>query len=176
MEEIQACARAGLTRGYPDGTYRPADTVTRDQMAVYIARALAGGDSGVTTPTGAATFADVPTDYWAYRYVEYCHSRDIVEGYADGYHPTEVVTRAQMAAYVARSIVDPTGDAGLAGYTPPLVATFPDITNDYWAYTYIEYCKAQSIVNGYDDGYRPEAVVTRDQMAVYLQRAFGLAE
>jgi len=31
------------------------------------------------------------------------------------------------------------------------------------------------VVSGYDDGYyRPEWVVTRDQMAVYVARAFGL--
>ena len=44
----------------------------------------------------------------------------------------------------------------------------------YWAYQHVEYCKAQSIVSGYGDDYRPENAVTRDQMAVYVARAFGL--
>jgi hypothetical protein len=46
---------------------------------------------------------------------------------------------------------------------------------DYWAYKHIEYCKAQGIVSGYWDGYHPADTVTRDQMAVYVARAFGLA-
>jgi hypothetical protein len=34
---------------------------------------------------------------------------------------------------------------------------------------------SQGLVKGYDDGnYDPERPVTRDQMAVYIARAFGL--
>jgi hypothetical protein len=171
---IDNCNRAGIVGGYGDGTYLPEVEVTRDQMAVYIARALAGSDAGVTTPTGPATFADVPEDYWAWRYVEYCKSLNIVAGYWDGYHPTEVVNRGQMAVYIARSIVDPTGEDGLASYTPPTAASFTDVATDYWAYKHIEYCKEHGVVNGYWDGYHPEEAVTRGQMAVYVARAFGL--
>jgi hypothetical protein len=45
----------------------------------------------------------VPAEHWAYKWVEYCHSRGVVQGYWDGYHPDEVVNRAQMAVYVARA-------------------------------------------------------------------------
>jgi hypothetical protein len=30
----------GVVKGYDDGTYRPTEAVTRDQMAVYVARAF----------------------------------------------------------------------------------------------------------------------------------------
>jgi hypothetical protein len=174
-DEIWACVEAGIVAGYPDGSYRPVAEVTRDQMAVYMARALAGGDAYVPTGAHEVTFVDVPADYWAFRYVEYCFDAAVAQGYADGYRPTEVVNRAQMAVYVARSIVDPTGEDGLASYTPPTTATFPDVATDFWAYRHIEYCKAQSVVNGYWDGtYGPANPVTRDQMAVYVARAFGL--
>jgi hypothetical protein len=40
----------------------------------------------------------------------------------------------------------------------------------------VEYCVEHGVVQGYEDGlYRPERVVTRDQMAVYVARAFELA-
>src|SRR4030042_3415199 len=42
FREIEACFCAGIVSGYDDGLYRPDTQVTRDQMAVYIARALAG--------------------------------------------------------------------------------------------------------------------------------------
>ncbi len=173
--QIAACVDAGIVAGYPDGTYQPSLPVTRDQMAVYISRALAGGDAEVPTGPAVADFPDVPIDYWAYRYIEYCYAQQIVAGYSDGYRPQEPVTRDQMAVYVARSIVSPTGDAGLANYTPPATPDFPDVPTTFWAYKYIEYCKSHVIVQGFPDGtYHPEYVVSRDQMAVYIQRAFQL--
>jgi hypothetical protein len=54
--------------------------------------------------------------------------------------------------------------------------SFTDVPADYWAYRHVEYCVGAGIVQGYADGsYRPANEVTRDQMAVYVQRAFGLA-
>ena len=46
----------------------------------------------------------------------------------------------------------------------------------YWAYAHIEYCVENGVVQGYQDGlYHPEKIVTRDQMAVYIARAFELS-
>jgi len=175
--QIMACVDAGIVQGYWDG-YHPTETVSRAQMAVYIARAVAGGDANVPTGPATATFTDVPTDYWAFKYIEYLAdpTRSVVKGYWDGYHPEDVVTRDQMAVYVSRGIVTPLGDDGLVSYTPPTTATFADVATDFWAYKYIEYLAGRSIVQGYWDGYHPADTVTRDQMAVYIQRAFALPE
>jgi len=40
FQEIEALAASGITTGFPDGTYRPTDPVTRAQMATFLARAL----------------------------------------------------------------------------------------------------------------------------------------
>jgi hypothetical protein len=122
------------------------------------------------------SFTDVPADHWAYRHVEYCVGAGIVQGYPDGsYHPDEAVNRGQMAVYVARAVAG--GDDGVPLDTDG--AAFTDVTgtNEWaWCYRYVEYCAGEGIVQGYADGsYRPANEVTRDQMAVYVQRAFGLA-
>jgi len=39
-QEIEALAAAEITTGYPDGTFRPTNPVTRAQMATFLARAL----------------------------------------------------------------------------------------------------------------------------------------
>jgi peroxiredoxin len=175
-DEIMACLAAGIVAGYGDGLYHPEYPVTRDQMAVYISRALAGGDENVPEFTDTPTFPDIGAEHWAFDYVEYAVSQNVVAGYDDGsYHPEYAVTRDQMAVYVARSICDPTGEDGLAGYTPADPRDFPDVASDFWSYTHIEYCVENGVVAGYLDGlYHPEIVVTRDQMAVYVQRAFEL--
>jgi hypothetical protein len=80
-----------------------------------------------------------------------------------------------MAVYIARAMVAPTGEAALADYTPADPRNFPDVVEDFWAYTHTEYCVENGVVQGYDDGlYHPERVVTRGQMAAYVCRAFGL--
>jgi len=122
-----------------------------------------------------------PRGFWAYDQIEACYDSDIVKGYSDYlYHPGDSVTRDQMPVYIARAegwinIDDPMDTA------PEL---FPDVpatgygdsgTDPYWACRYIEYCVEHGVVNGYDDGYYyPENPVTRDQMAVYVARAFEL--
>jgi hypothetical protein len=46
-----------------------------------------------------------------------------------------------------------------------------------WCYPHVEYLVEQGIVHGFGEGaYRPEAPVTRDQMAVYITRAFGIID
>jgi len=176
LAEINGCAEAGIVRGYDDGTYRPDLPVSRDQMAVYISRALAGGDDNVPDFTATPTFPDVSDTHWALKYVEYAVDQAVVTGYDDGsYHPEYNVTRDQMAVYVARALVAPSGEAGLEDYVPASPRNFPDVATDFWAYTHIEYCVENGVVQGYDDGlYHPDIVVTRDQMAVYIARAFEL--
>ncbi|MFB3879665.1 MAG: S-layer homology domain-containing protein [Armatimonadota bacterium] len=186
FEEIMACVDAAVVQGYPEGDYKPALAVSRDQMAVYIARSLAEGEANVPPGPPVATFPDVPTDNWAYDHIEYTVSQGVVQGYDDGeYKPLVEVDRAQMAVYIARSIATPIGEAGLVGYNPPATPTFPDVPTDFWAYKHVEYCAEQGVVKGYpfDDPdnpgeiinlYQPDWVVTRDQMAAYIQRAFSL--
>ncbi len=174
--EIEACAAAGIVAGYPDGFYRPTASVSRDQMAVFISRAMAGHPDGVLAGPEEATFGDVPTDHWAYDNVEYAVAQGVVEGYADGsYQPEWTVTRAQMAVFIARAIVSPTGEAGLAYYVPPESPSFTDVPTDYWSYKHIEYLAETGAVAGYPEGdYHPTWRVSRDQMAVYIARSFGL--
>jgi hypothetical protein len=49
--------------------------------------------------------------------------------------------------------------------------TFLDVPGDYWAFAHIEILAANGITGGCGDGnYCPEGLVTRDQMAVFLER------
>jgi parallel beta-helix repeat protein len=175
-DQVEACVAADIVAGYPDGLYRPDRSVTRDQMAVYTSRSLAGGDENVPDGPAEASFDDVPTDHWAWKYVEHCVANNVVQGYGPStYAPDLVVTRDQMAVYVARALVAPSGEAGLAGYVPVDPRNFPDVPDDFWAYAHVEYCVENAVVQGYGDGlYHPERAVTRGQMAVYIARAFEL--
>ena len=117
---IEALADAGIVAGYGDGTYRPSVIVNRDAMAVYVARGIVGG---LVVPSGPSvgTFTDV-ADYdpgpahWAYDEVEYAVAQNVVQGFGDGtYRPDYPVTRAQMAVFVYKGFIMPTGVAVVLG-------------------------------------------------------------
>ncbi|MBL8063024.1 MAG: S-layer homology domain-containing protein, partial [Anaerolineales bacterium] len=63
-------------------------------------------------------------------------------------------------------------------YVPPAVGvgtSFNDVPADYWAAAWIKQFAAEGITGGCGGGnYCPEGSLTRDQMAVFLQRTFNL--
>jgi len=174
FEQVGACVAAGIVSGYDNGTYQPGNAVTRDQMAAYISRALAGGDDKVPAFTGTPTFPDVPANHWALRYVQYAVAHEVVGGYDDGkYHPEYEVDRGQMAVFIARAMAG--GDSSVPAYTG--APSFPDVPSTFWAFKYVQYIAddKRNVTQGYPDGnYWPDLPVSRDQMAVYVARAFGL--
>lgn len=169
---VLRCVDEGLVYGYPDGLYRPSWTVSRGQMAVYISRALAGDDTSVPTGPSSPSFGDVGPEHWAFKYVEYALDQGVVMGYGDGlYRPDSDLSRGQVAAFIARAL------AGSDADVPPGPATpgFLDVPTDHWAYRYVEYILDEGVTTGYEDGgYHPEEQCRRDQMAVFVLRAFGL--
>lgn len=179
FEEILRCVQAGIVQGYEmelgEYTYQPEWEVNRAQMAVYIARALAGGDGLVPDATPPATFDDVPDDHWAWKYVEYVVDESVVTGYDENtYSPDVLVDRGQMAVFVARA----KGWVTIGDDMSTASDVFPDVPSDYWCALAVQECVDHSVVQGYDfEGellYKPEWIVTRGQMAVYVARAFGL--
>jgi hypothetical protein len=100
IEELSA---EGITSGCGAGNYCPATAVTRAPMAKFL---LKGHDGGTYVPPTPATgvFSDVsPTDPFA-AWIEELSRRGITSGCGPGkYCPNQVVTRAQMAAFLART-------------------------------------------------------------------------
>jgi len=176
--EIEGLNKAGIATGYGDGTFLPDSIVKRDGMAVFTARAHAGGDANVPPGPGSPTFPDVPTSYWAYKHIEYCASRHIVSGYEDGkYHPEYNIDRGQLAVFIARAI------GGKDIMSPPASPTYTDVQPDFWAFKDIEYLTSSmnasggKVVGGYADGkYHPEYTISRGAMSVFIARAFAVPQ
>jgi len=88
-----------VIQGYPDGTYGPKIVITRDQIAVFMARAKNLDQDPTHYPSPA--FSDVPTDYWAYGAIQACVVNGIVNGFPDKtYHPVDVIKRDAMAKFI----------------------------------------------------------------------------
>ncbi|MBM4277117.1 MAG: S-layer homology domain-containing protein [Candidatus Cloacimonetes bacterium] len=94
-----------ITTGYRDGTYGPNDPVPREQMAAFIVRAVEG-EPPLNYCDSGSLFTDVTSDMWSCRYIKRLYELAITTGYGDGrYGPYDLVTRAQMAAFLSRAFL-----------------------------------------------------------------------
>ncbi|MFE4710866.1 S-layer homology domain-containing protein [Paenibacillus sp. NPDC056722] len=113
------------------------------------------------------TFTDV-TGHWAKAEIERLASRLIVNGQSAGqFVPNGSVSRAEFAAMLVRSLDLQPGKA--AG------ASFSDVPAAAWYAESANIAAQLGIVQGYEDGsFRPNASITREQMAVMAARALKL--
>jgi hypothetical protein len=125
---------------------------------------LVSQDLGALQGTPGASFPDL-SGSWAASAVMALKGQGIISGYPDGnFHPSDRVTRAEMAAMLAaaKHLADLPGAAG-----------FSDVPSSYWANGAIRAAKAAGYLQGYPDGsFRPEQGVTRAEAAVMLEKAF----
>jgi hypothetical protein len=169
---IQRLYNAGVTGGCATSPlmYCPGNAVTRDQMAVFLLRAKHGSSYVPPAVGGSTGFNDVPIDYWAAAWIKQLAAEGITGGCGNGnYCPSSSVTRDQMAVFLLR------GEHG-SSYVPPAPSgMFADVPTNYWAAPWIEQLAVEGITGGCGGGnYCPSNTVTRDQMAIFLVRAFSL--
>lgn len=158
---IEAIAAAGITLGCGGTDFCPQDGVTRGQMASFLARALdLAGD-----PPDAFTDDDSSTHEAS---IDLIAEAGITAGCGGTeYCPDEVVTRAQMASFLARAL-DDLVPAGGDWFTD-------DEGNVHEAN--INVLRENEITLGCavaGDLYCPADDVTRGQMASFLARGLGL--
>ncbi len=140
-------------------------------MSVFALRSKEG--AGYLPQACGATplFADVPVTSPYCRWVEEMSRRGIVSGCGGGnFCPANVVTRAQMAVFVLKTL-DPT-------MSPPICGTpmFPDVPASSPYCAWVEELARRGVVSGCGGGnYCPANPVTRGQMSVFLTRTFGLS-
>ncbi len=98
-EAIENLKDEGWVVGVGDNEYKPFDTVTRAQMAVFIVRAKHGVHVSLSPLHGAAP--DVPQDYWGYNWIAVAVKEELMDLYPDGnFYPRNPATRADIAVLV----------------------------------------------------------------------------
>jgi uncharacterized delta-60 repeat protein len=102
---IERMAVLQITSGCGDGNYCPTAPVLREQMAAFLIRAL--HEPGYIPPApGSQRFMDVPMQSGFCGHIEEMALRNITHGCSTNpsmYCPGDVVTRAQMAAFLIRT-------------------------------------------------------------------------
>jgi hypothetical protein len=128
-----------------------------------------GAYNGVFTAVRSnRTFEEIQ-GHWAQSDIQRMANKLIVNGTADGtFDPNRTVTRAEFVAMLVRAL-------GLA--EKPQLSSYSDVgPNEVWYAGAIGAASAIGLIEGYADGsFRPDATVTREQVAVMLGRAVRYA-
>lgn len=170
---IEWLATNKLTNGWPDGTYRPLSTMTREQMAAFLYR-LANPGVKVAPKPRTAPFRDVPANHVFAGEIAWMKNMDVANGWSNGYfRPTSPIMRDQMAAFLHRYAAKVCAIPAAATYRPG-ASSFVDVRSSTVFSHEISWMAASDISNGWVLGgrteYRPLAPITREQMAAFIQR------
>ncbi|MHB1128295.1 MAG: S8 family serine peptidase [Bacillota bacterium] len=166
--EADLLASRRVLTGYPDGTFRPQESVTRAQLAAIIVRALGMENEAAQLQGIKPPYRDLPSGYWANGYIQVARELGLVAGFNDGtFRPGVPVQRDQMTTVLVRSLNYDLAESTLLQPLP-----FTDSRSiGVWARPAVAVAIRRGLVGGFSDGtFRPALAVTRAQAAAFLAR------
>lgn len=157
----QTYARVSYIKGYPDGTFKPSNNVTRAEAAQMFATLL---NSGTSFGTSSVTKFTDANNKWYSPAVNYIAGKGLLSGYSDGtFKPDADITRAEFAQMISGYL-----KAGYAGS-----ANFKDVKG-HWASDAIDKVFGNKAVEGYPDGtFKPNKTLTRAEAVTVLNAVFN---
>ncbi|ELS03023.1 putative S-layer protein [Xenococcus sp. PCC 7305] len=188
--EIEEGAKLGIVTGFPDGTYRPNDTVSKEEAVSMIIDAIDKNvtpvdlDEAPTRATSAQQFTDVPEDRWSAKKIAWAQWNFLpaagAANYSGEFRPEEPISRIDLIDFLRRSAgiskarrkesttLTPTQDpitfSDVAGYD--LEATM----------TMSAYCGVASPLNEEGDAFAPEQPANRDYAVAAIVRTVKCIE
>ena len=148
--------------GYPDGSFRPSNSITRAEFATALFRLIESDYRHIPQPS---RFSDVGTQSWYAQPINYLAGRGMLLGYPDGtFRPNQAITRAELTAAIARFFA--LTDTGANHFT--------DVYVNHWAIRYINNAHNRGWIVGYADGtFRPDNAITRAEAVMLINRVLG---
>lgn len=172
---IETFVSLGITKGYPDSTFRPDNLITRAEFVKMIVMA-ARLPATPLNPGETGTFSDVPVTHWVSPYLEAAVDHGLVKPseYAGGqFGPGVNITREEMAVMIVRALgLD--AMAYMAQFIPLPFADTGDITS--WRRGYLTMAWTGKIMGGYPDNtIKPTANAKRAEAVVMITRMLSQA-
>jgi hypothetical protein len=117
----------------------------------------------------SVSFSDI-AGHWSEAFLKQAVAKRIVSGYPDQtFRPDNAVTRAEFTVMLANALKLEETDAALSFTDSDSIGN--------WAKQAIAQAVKAGIVDGFEDGsFRPEAVISRAEMAAMIARALGLPQ
>ena len=160
MDNINKLITLDAISGYPDGSFKPDNTITRAEFATVLVKAYRLENQG------GRIFDDTAT-HWAKDYIAAAAANGIVQGYdAATFGPNDLISREQMAVMIVRAAkLDPAAEV-------PLFADSNSISG--WAREAVATATGNKIINGYPDNtVRPQGNATRAEAVTVIVNAMN---
>ena len=165
-EDISGMVEQGILSGYPDGTFRPNNTITRAEFAKILVQALNLRKDIPATPT----FVDLGPDHWAFEEVETV--RNYLGAYLDentgglGFAPSADSIRqvVAMAIVMAQGYGDGNADLNQLSRFLDRDEISPQLRN------YVAVAVEKGFMRGTDKGFEPQKALTRAEACALLSR------
>ncbi len=174
---ILQTAEMGFIGGFPDGTFRPGQNLTKVQAIVSLVNGLklTGGNPQVLNVYRDR--AQIPT--YATNAVAVATQKLLVVNYpqTEQLEPLRDITRAEVAAFIYQALVANSQEKAIASpyiVTPEVdLPGFTDISG-HWAEPFIRGLASMNLTHGFADGsYQPDQPMTRAQYAALVAVAFN---
>ena len=118
----------GLISGYPNGTFKPNESITRAEFAQMISAFVKNGYPG----TG--NFKDVK-GHWASDAINELYGNKNIKGYSDGtFKPDQKLTRAEAVTILNSVFGRNTKSNSFANVSESGLKKFSDVAKSHWAY------------------------------------------
>lgn len=156
-KEIQLMKEMKIINGYPDKTFKPTASISRQHVAALIYR------SGVSLEPirEKATFADVPESHPYYTEIMALYQAGIIDGSNGKFNPNDALTRGQLAKILV--------NAFKLELQPANVLSFAD-TDNHWAKDDINILSSNGITVGSQGRFNPNDQVSRMHYATFMYR------
>ena len=123
-KHIGTLVNGTIITGYPDGTFKPGNFITRAELATIAAR------FDDLIPTTGSIFTDI-NDHWAKEYINSSVEKGWVNGYPDGtFKPNQYITRAEFVTLVNNVLQRRVHTENIL----PEAKQFPDLVKGKWYY------------------------------------------
>ncbi len=110
QEAVTVLSREGIISGFEDGTFRPKETLTREQACKILTMILRG------QPEGIPAFQDVSANSWSATYIAYCANNELVAGVGGGkFNPKGQLTGSAWSKLLLTALGYDAEQAGMLG-------------------------------------------------------------
>src|SRR5665648_330704 len=156
---IQSWVDNGLIKGYPDGTFKPDNNITRAEFISLVNRAFG------YTETAPISFTDVDQNAWYVSAIAVAVKAGYISGYPDGtMRPDNPISREEAATIIMK--------INKLEANPSAANTFTDAASLTWSKGAVGAVFAADLMIEYPDGsFGPQNYIKRGEAMVALDRA-----